>query len=57
MLATTDTSGASWETAPLPDGIRAVAQVSCPTATTCFAPAYHMTSADDGSFVLLAHHE
>jgi hypothetical protein len=56
VLATTSDGGASWQAAPLPDAIRAVAQVSCPSTTTCFALAYHMTSAEHGSFVLLARH-
>jgi photosystem II stability/assembly factor-like uncharacterized protein len=56
LLATTADGGGSWHSAPLPDGIHAVAQVSCPTSTTCFALAFHVTSDNLGAFVLLARH-
>jgi hypothetical protein len=54
FLASTSDGGASWHQAPLPIDIRAVAQISCPSTATCFALAYHKTSSDDGSFVLLS---
>jgi hypothetical protein len=54
LLASTADGGASWQAVRLPDGIRAVAQVSCPAATQCFALAYDKPPTGSGSFVLLS---
>jgi photosystem II stability/assembly factor-like uncharacterized protein len=56
LLATTVDGGASWQSAPLPSGTRAVAQVSCPSTTTCFALAFQKPPTGSGSFVLLSRH-
>jgi photosystem II stability/assembly factor-like uncharacterized protein len=55
LLATTTDAGQSWQTAPLPESVRAVAQVSCPDTTTCFALGFDKPESGGGSFVLLTY--
>jgi hypothetical protein len=54
-LVTTADGGRDWETSQVPEGIRAVAQVSCPDPTTCFALAFLKPASGNGSFVLLSY--
>jgi hypothetical protein len=55
LLAMTADSGQSWQTAQVPEGIRAVGRVSCPDATTCFALGFEKEASGQGSFVLLSY--
>jgi photosystem II stability/assembly factor-like uncharacterized protein len=50
FLATTDDSGASWQSADLPRGFASVAGVACPDATHCYAVGFaRMPASSSGS--------
>jgi hypothetical protein len=37
FIASTINGGATWQSSPLPTGVGAVMEVSCPSSTACFA--------------------
>jgi photosystem II stability/assembly factor-like uncharacterized protein len=55
LLASSTDQGQSWQTAQLPSDIRAVAGLSCPDTTTCFALGFDKPAFGNGSFVLLSY--
>ncbi len=55
MLAMTTDQGQSWQPATLPPGIRAVAGLSCPDTSTCYALGFEKPANGNGSFVLMTY--
>jgi len=51
----TSDRGSTWQQSPLPEGTRAVADISCPSASTCYAIAVEHARGDLYRAVLLAY--
>jgi photosystem II stability/assembly factor-like uncharacterized protein len=56
LLVTTADQGQNWQTSQLPEDVRAVGAVSCPSTTTCYALGFQKPASGDGNggFVLLS---
>lgn len=57
FIASTTDGGATWQSSPLPVGVGAVMEVSCPTSTACFAlaVAQGQTAGTSNGFEILAY--
>ena len=54
MIASSADGGQTWRSAPLPQGVLAVVDISCPSDTNCYALALQRQS-QAGTWVLLAY--